>query len=249
LFISYSGNTEETLSSLDEAIGKNLPLACFTSGGKMAEICREKNLSCAVLPSGIEPRSAIGYFFGSLLETLVNAKLIEVDIDKIIELAEKLKTRQTELEKVGEEIAHKLVGKTPVVYTTEKYKSLAMINKIKINENAKTPAFWNYFPELNHNEMVGFTLPQAKFHFLTFIDKSEHPQNVKRMKITADLYKEKEMETDFLEIKGENTFEKIFSTLLLGDWISYYLALEYNQDPNPVEMVENFKKLLMRKIN
>ena len=92
--------------------------------------------------------------------------------------------------------------------------------------------------------MIGFTLPQGQFQVLTFLDKDEHPQIIKRMKITADLYREQGIETEILEISGSNFFEKIFSTLILGYWISYYLALEYGQDPTPVAMVEKFKKLL-----
>jgi glucose/mannose-6-phosphate isomerase len=120
-----------------------------------------------------------------------------------------------------------------------------MIWKIKINENAKTPAFWNYFPELNHNEMVGFTLPQAKFHILLLMSEKEHSQNIKRMKITSELLRKKGVETTFINMPGNDTFENIFSTLILGDWTSYYLALAYNQDPTPVEMVEDLKKLLV----
>jgi glucose/mannose-6-phosphate isomerase len=148
------------------------------------------------------------------------------------------------LEIIGKELAEKFFHKTPIIYSTDKYRSLAMIFKIKINENAKTPAFWNYFPELSHNEMVGFTLPQADFHVLTLADSEEHPQNKKRIAITSDLFKERGIDMTIFEIKGTEIFSKIFSTLLLGDWTSYHLALAYGQDPTPVEMVEDLKKRL-----
>jgi glucose/mannose-6-phosphate isomerase len=119
-----------------------------------------------------------------------------------------------------------------------------MIWKIKINENAKTPAFYNFYPELNHNEMVGFTLPQGKFHVLTLLDKNDHPQNIRRMHITAKILKKKGVDTTIIEMENDNIFNTIFSTLLLGDWVSYYLALSYNQDPTPVDMVEDLKKQL-----
>jgi glucose/mannose-6-phosphate isomerase len=92
--------------------------------------------------------------------------------------------------------------------------------------------------------MVGFTLPQGKFHILTLLDKNEHPQILKRMKITAKLYQQKGVATSIIEISNPNIFNLIFESLILGDWISYYLALEYKQDPTPVKMVEDLKKML-----
>ena len=141
-------------------------------------------------------------------------------------------------------LAKKLVGKTPIIYAGTRFKSIANIWKIKINENAKTPAFWNYFPELNHNEMVGFTNPQAKFFFVMLLDSEDHPQNIKRFAVMKDLMTKKGMEGEIVEVIGNNVFEKVFSALCLGDWTSYYLALEYGIDPTPVDMVEEFKELI-----
>jgi glucose/mannose-6-phosphate isomerase len=119
-----------------------------------------------------------------------------------------------------------------------------MIWKIKINENAKTPAFWNFFPELNHNEMVGFTLPQAKFTVVMLRDSDDHPKNKKRFEVTAGLLREKGVSVEIVEMPGETVFEKMFGSILIADFTSYYLALEYGQDPTPVNMVEQLKKML-----
>jgi glucose/mannose-6-phosphate isomerase len=244
IFSSYSGGTEETISSLREAIKNKLPSVGIATGGKLAEICKKNNIPCVILPAGIEPRCATGYFFSAMFQILVNAKMINDDTKKISQLARKLNLETLKLEKTGKNIAKKLVGKTPIVYSNAKYKSLAMIWKIKLNENAKTPAFWNFYPELNHNEMIGFTLPQAKFHILSLVDEKDHPQNIKRARITGQLLKKKGIDTTLIDMDNNNVFNTIFSTLILGDWISYYLALEYGQDPTPVDMVENLKKLL-----
>jgi glucose/mannose-6-phosphate isomerase len=243
-FLSYSGNTEETIESLKEAVKNNLPSVGIATGGKLEEICKKNNIPCVILPSGIQPRYATGYFFAAMFQILVNAKMISDETEKIAKLAQSLEKEILKSEKAGKAIAKKLTGKTPLIYSNPKYKSLAMIWKIKINENAKTPAFWNFYPELNHNEMVGFTLPQAKFHILTLLDRKDHPQNIRRMEITAQLLKKRGIGTTFVEMQGSNAFETIFLTLILGDWISYYLALAYNQDPTPVDMVEDLKKLL-----
>lgn len=119
-----------------------------------------------------------------------------------------------------------------------------MVWKIKINENSKTPCFWNYFPELNHNEMVGFTNPQADFSFLMLKDGNDHPQNQKRFDVMAELMRKRGMDVEIIDMVSGSVFYKIFATLYLGDWVSYYLALAYGQDPTPVDMVEEFKDLV-----
>jgi len=245
LFSSYSGNTEETLSCLNEALKKNLsPLIGFSSGGELEKICQKNNLPFVKIPSGIEPRCAIGYFFSSMLKVLANSGLTSDTTPKLLEVAEKLKSEEKKIEELGKTLAQKIKNQTPVVYTSDFFRPLAMIWKIALNENAKTPAFYNVYPELNHNEMVGYTLPQSQFHVLTLTSKQNHSQTQKRMLITAELLKEKGVETTFIEMPDGHIFYTIFYTLILGLWISYYLALEYNQDPTPVLMVEKLKSLL-----
>lgn len=243
-FSSYSGNTEETVSSFKEAIKNNLPSVGFASGGKILDMCRENNIPCVAFPSGIQPRYAVGYSFAAMFQVLSNIGMIEDKAEELAGLSKKLKQTALTLEEKGRELAGKLTGKIPVIYSSAKFKSLAMLWKIKINENAKIPAFWNFYPELNHNEMVGFTRPLGKFHVITLLDKSDHPQNIKRVKITADLLSQKGVETAIVEMEDDNVFNTVFSTLLLGDWVSYYLALANHQDPTPVDMVEDLKKLL-----
>lgn len=244
IFASYSGNTEETIASFEEAIKNKLPSVGITTGGKLAQLCRQNNIPCVMLPPGIQPRYATGYFFAALLQIFINSGLISDSSTELIAKEKILEKKILELENAGKEIAKKLLGKTPVIYASTKFKSLAMVWKIKINENSKTPAFWNYFSELNHNEMVGFTLPQSQFHIITLLDKDDHPKNIKRMHLTAELLKKRNIDTTLVEMQGTDMFEKIFFTLILGDWVSYYLALEYRQDPTPVAMVEDLKKML-----
>lgn len=243
-FSSYSGNTEETVASLAEALKAALPSVGFASGGKVQELCEKNSVPCVSLPGGIQPRYALGYSFAAMFRVLVNAGMVENKTEELMTLSANLEKKVLALEEKGRDLAGKLVGKTPIIYASAKFKALAMIWKIKINENAKTPAFYNFYPELNHNEMVGFTLPQGKFHVITLLDKNDHPQNIKRMRITAELLQEKGIETTIIEMENDNIFNTIFSTMLLGDWTAYYLALAYNQDPTPVEMVEDLKKKL-----
>ncbi len=244
---SYSGNTEETISALNECIENNLPCIGMSHGGEVERICQEKGVTHIELPypfDGFQPRMGIGYIVFIMLKVLANMGLVELDGKFLEQLTARLEKSVIDLEEQGRQLAQKLKGKTPVVYSTDKFKSLARIWKIKFNENSKTPAFWNYFPELNHNEMVGYTLPQADFFFVMLRDLDDHSQNIKRFEVTMNLMKEKGLAGEIIDIEGKDDFEKVFNCLYLGDWASYYLALEHKIDPSPVAMVEKFKKLI-----
>lgn len=244
---SYSGNTEETISSLEEANNEGLKFVGLSSGGKVEDLCKQYNAPHIKLPipyPNYQPRMGTGYFFGAMFQVLVNHGLIPDTKSELLELAKGLSENMTTHENKGKELAAKLKGKTPVIYSSPKYKPVAMIWKIKINENAKTPAFWNFFPEANHNEMVGFTNPQGKFLIIMLKDSEDNPKNLKRYEATAKLLSEKGIESELIEIHGASVLSKMFSSLNLADWTSYYLALEYGQDPTPVDMVEELKKIL-----
>ena len=241
---SFSGTTEESLSAFSECLKNNLPMVVFTNGGKLLELAKANNIPFVIIPDCIQPRCAVGYFFAAMFKVLSNSGLTEATDSAILDIQEYLLSIMATFQEKGLIIAKKLVGQTPIVYSSDLLRSVALILKIEFNENAKTPAFWNTFPELNHNEMVGWTLPQGKFHILIFQEKNIHPQIAKRMQITANLLQEKKIETEFIKLEANNTLNTIFSALIMGNWISYYLSLEYGQDPTPVVMVEEFKKQL-----
>ena len=247
IFCSYSGNTEETIASFQEAIKNKLPSIALSCGGEMENLARENNIPHVKLPApypNFQPRAATGYFFSIIFQLIVNHGLVTDAAKEILQEASKLKDKMHLYEEKGKTLAKKLVGKTPVIYASTKYKSVAMVWKIKINENAKTPAFWNFFPEVNHNEMVGFTNPQAKFFIIMLKDPQDHERNKRRYELTAHLLKEKGIESEIIDMEGDNVFYKIFSSINIADWTSYYLALEYGQDPTPVDMVEKLKRIL-----
>jgi glucose/mannose-6-phosphate isomerase len=162
------------------------------------------------------------------------------------EAASKLKDNASEFEELGKKIAEDVAGKTPVVYASTKFKSLAMIWKIMFNENAKTPAFWNFFPELNHNEMIGFTKPQGGFHLIVLRDSNDYLRNLQRVEVTTDILKTHGTNATIIDMPEDGTLYRIFSTLQIGCWASYYLALKYGIDPTPVEMVEELKVQLTK---
>lgn len=241
---SYSGNTEETLSVLEEAIENKLQILGMGSGGKLVEICQRENIPKIVLPCCIQPRVSIGYSFSALMALFENHNIISGIKEEIISSSQKLKNDFEKFRKLGESIAKDFNGNTPVIYASTKFKSIAMIWKIMLNENGKTPAFWNYFPELNHNEMVGFTKPQADFFFAMLRDTADDPRNLKRFDITSNIFENYGLASRIIDIPEGDLVYRIFGLLQIGCYASYYLALSYEIDPTPVEMVEKLKKML-----
>ncbi|MDD5738775.1 MAG: bifunctional phosphoglucose/phosphomannose isomerase [Candidatus Pacebacteria bacterium] len=258
--ISFSGNTEETLSAYEEAIAKKYPVIALCTGGKLEELAKNSGNPVAVVPNDcLQPRFGTGYLVSALIKILDNCKITNNLSQEILKIAERLKPENFEAQGkiLGEKLACPVrngasigVNKIPVVYTSNQYKSVAKIWKIKFNENSKTMAFWNFFPELNHNEMVGLTGIKNQesgirnFYFIILKDGDDNPKILKRMEITESLIKESRTDVEIIEMQGITKMEKIFNTLLLGDWASYYLALAYGQNPVPVEIVEKFKKQL-----
>ncbi len=247
--ISFSGNTEETVSAYQEAIEKNYKVIAICTGGKLKEMAQQNNLPVAIVPNDcLQPRFGTGYLVSALTKILENCGMVANISQEVLKIAKNLRPENFEAQ--GKALAEKLVSKIPIVYSSKQYKTIARIWKIKLNENAKTMAFWNYFPELNHNEMVGYTRIKNQesriknFYIIILKDNEDNPKILKRMELTADLIKENRADVETIEMQGETKMEKIFNTLLLGDWVSYYLALTYGQDPTPVHIVEDFKKRL-----
>lgn len=240
VLISYSGNTEETLNCLKEAQERKLEIVLISSNGRMKEVAEEKKLPIAIIPKGLQPRIALGYQFSALAKIIEKAGLIDNTKD-ILEL-KKIKVDQEKAKKIAEKVKDKI----PLIYASNKLKTIARIFKIAFNENSKTPAFWNYFPELNHNEMVGFQKKQEQFYFLIIKDKADAERIQKRMDLTKKLLEKQGLQGEIIEFQQKDLLKRAFSAILLSYWISYYLALSYNIDPEPVEIVEEFKGLMKR---
>ena len=236
IIISYSGNTEESISAFKEALKKKLALAVITSGGKLEKLCIQNKIPIALIPKGFPPRMALGFHFSALAKILINCKMLKNRTKEILSLEKSLNPRI--LEKKGEKIAERIKG-IPIIYASYPMETLAKIWKIKFNEQSKRPAFFNFFPELNHNEMIGIEKTKDIFHLIILKDKD--PRMAKRMLLTSEILK---IKTDFIEIDGKTVLEKIFSNILLSDWVSFYLAVKEGIDPIPVKIIEDFKERL-----
>lgn len=245
---SFSGNTEETLSVYEAARAAGRPVIGMAAGGELATRCISAQVPFVKIPAEpptIQPRSATGYGVGIFTQILARAGLATTDAaNEVKRLGGFLTSFMETARQQGEALAPALHGVTPLIYASDRFATLARIWKIKINENAKTPAFWNVFPELNHNEMIGWTQPHGPFHVVLLRDADDHPRLQKRFDITLALLREKGISSSIIPITGTTLIEKTFSSLLLGDWASRALALALGTDPSPVPMVEDLKKRL-----
>lgn len=247
LFIasSYSGNTEETLDFAKSAVDRGLRIAVVTTGGKLLEFAEEHNLPTIKLPSdGIQPRMALGYFLLAIARFLADESLEK-------ELAtDAAQIDATELEETGDEIARLAHGKIPLICASADNLPLAHLWKIKFNETGKIPAFYNVFPELNHNEMTGFDAIDStqnlasQFAVIMVRDDEDDLRVQKRMEICADLYKERGLTLINYEVKGSTPVERALSTLLVEDWSALYASERYGTESDAVPMVEDFKQRL-----
>jgi glucose/mannose-6-phosphate isomerase len=247
LFIasSFSGNTEEAIDFAEKARAGRLPLAIIAKGGKLLEFAQKHALPHVVLPpTKIQPRSGLGIQILALAALIGDKKLLD-------ELGACVQTlRPEEFEEKGKALAGALRGEVPVIYASAKNQALAYNWKIKLNETGKIPAFYNVFPELNHNEMTGFDAISTteglsrKFHFLFLADDAGHIQIQKRMQVTRKLYEERGLSVTEVALQGDSPLEKIFTSLLIADWTALHLSRIYGTEAEQVPMVEEFKRLI-----
>ena len=241
---SFSGTTEETLASFETALERKAQVIGITTGGALLELCRASHVPAAVIDmdaSRVQPRSCIALFFGAIAALLGRAGVVDFTTEELFALRDFL--AGLELEEEGRRLAESFLGFFPVVYASESYgASVARILKVKLNENAKVPAFYDVLPELNHNDMVGFSQGSDVFKFMMLRDAADHPRVLKRIALLTELFRELKLKVEVLELRGTSFLEKVFSTLLLGDWLSYYTALLHHRDPTPVDLISEFKR-------
>lgn len=257
LFIisSVSGNTEEPLEVLEEARAVSNNIAVLTGGGKLFSLGMNGNYPTMRIPvekepNGFQPRSALGYSVTYLTRFLYENGLMENPMPELTAVPDFLRSL-INIRAEAEELAGKLMRKIPLVYTDELHQlSVARIAKIKFNENAKVPAFFNSLPEINHNEMLGFLARVSEFAAIYLHDPTSHPSIKVRYDIIQMAFKEKNIQNvDFhtWTMPGKITIEKVFAALLFTDWCSYSLALLNKTDPTSVNFIEEFKKSLSDK--
>ncbi len=237
--VSYSGNTEETLSAVTQAKNRNAQVIAITSGGQLSEL----GDSLIRVPQGLQPRNAIGYLFLPILGVLYNSGLIRIkntDMNEMIQVLSDVNY----FEEKGIDIAKKIGDKIPIIYSSIDFEACAYRFKCEINENAKRPAYHHVFPELCHNELVGYKgMERSRYLVLLLRSSTDHERIRLRMDICKQLFEEFVEVVEIIAV-GQSKFAKMFSIIYLGDWVSYYLALHFRVDPTPVDVIEALKRKL-----
>jgi glucose/mannose-6-phosphate isomerase len=240
---SYSGDTEETLAAFEaaEAVGADRFVA--TTGGRLAESARAAGVPVIGLPAGLQPRHAVGYGFTVACEmaALIGASPgVRTEIDST---AAHLAEGRDRLVARAAEIAEQIAGSVPLIYGCELTVPVAYRWKCQINENAKQHAFEHQLPELDHNEIVGWT-PNGKpsrFSAIFLVDSDQHPRQRQRAELTASLVAPSATAAIMIETEGETRVERLLWTVMLGDLVSLFLAAHNGVDPGPIDMIDKLK--------
>jgi glucose/mannose-6-phosphate isomerase len=247
---SYSGNTEEAVSCFEQALELNANIVTLSSGGKVEDIAKHNSIQHIKLKSGFQPRYALGLSFFTLLKIFQELNLINKQ-DKTVEAISRLwKKKGEEYSKENNlalEIAKKMVGFIPVIYSSEMLSSTGYRFKCQLNENSKLHAFHHVIPEMNHNEIIGWeTQKEKQFNSKIIIlhDIDYHPQIKKRYFIFSELVASKGVEVIKLSSRGKIFKVRIMDLIYLGDWISFYLALLRGKDPSEIDFIHEMKKRL-----
>lgn len=254
---SYSGNTEETLSALEEVHSRGSQVCAISSGGNLLRLAKEKKWSHIIIPGGFPPRQAFGYSFFPLLYLLRSLKLIntsDAEIESIIQLAksiiERNDTHKYTTKVLMQDLATKIDKKIPVIYATAPhFTAIATRWKNQFQENSKSLAFANVIPEMNHNEIVGWEMNINNICNLIVIfleSQLINPRIALRVKLTKQIIRDKGIELIEIYPEGDTLLEQTISLIAKGDWASYYLALMNNKDPLSILNID-FLKAEMKK--
>ncbi len=250
--ISYSGNTEETLSAAEMGIEKGAKVVAISSNGKLENMCGGKGVVFIKAPSGYHPRAAIAFMFVPVLEFLSDILVYDPDVAIIDTLSElrnlrdKIKKSVPAAENEAKRIAQRIHGKIPVIYGHSIYNAVANRWHTQFNENAEILSWYGAIPEMNHNEIVGWAGDDRSSDFVPILlrEVNEDERITKRIEITKKLaFPQCE---DIIEVsaEGETRLARIMYLVYLGDYVSLYLAALNGKDPGPVKVIDRLKEQL-----
>jgi glucose/mannose-6-phosphate isomerase len=244
---SYSGNTEETVNAMKEAISKKAQVACVTSGGKILEMAKQHQFDFIEIPGGKPPRSCIGYSLMQLIKVLVDKgiadKKIFGDLDISIEL---LDAEKEAIKMEAHVVAKKLHNKFPILYSLGSCEGAIVRFRQQINENSKMLCGHHSFPEMNHNELVGWTTKNENIVVVTFHTSFDYERTKKRYDFCKPIFEKYSSGVVDITAKGKSKLEQFFYLINIGDWISCYLADLKGIDPVEVKVIDSLKAELSK---
>lgn len=243
---SYSGNTEESIECLHQAFKTGAKIICISSGGKVQSLAESHDLDFVMLPGGSpSPRACLGYSVTAQLSCLQKSGLISRNsADQIRIASDLLKFEQEAIRTKAERIASGLLSGMAVIYSADRYEPVALRWRQQLHENSKIPAWHHVIPEMNHNEIVGWTQKQEQVSVVILRNKDDHKRNTARMDFTVNLVSNLAARTIEVHSKGNSYTERAFYLSHLGDWVSYYLAVLRKVDPSEIRIIDTLKQTL-----
>lgn len=252
---SHSGNTEETLAVFEESLEKNCTTMTISTGGKLFDQAKKNGVTAWTFEHIGQPRAAVGFSFGLLLNLFSRLALIPEQAKELQQAVAEMKSLMTDIDaeiptvkNLAKRIAKQAAERVPVVFGAENLEPVARRWKTQINENAKALAQFEFIPEADHNTLAGVVKPEAlldKTYAIFLTSSRYHARNQKRFEFTAKEFVDFGICTDKVICNGNTELAEIWNTILLGDFISFYMGMIYEVDPTPVEALQNFKKALV----
>lgn len=238
---SYSGNTEETLHALEQAIRRGCKIVCISTGGSMISIARKAGLDYVIIPGGKPPRTCLAYSFIQQLFILAHYNLIDegfvVGIEQAIEHLDKEEKR---IVKQAKSLARKLNKKIPVIYSAANFEAVAIRWRQQLNENSKMLCWHHAIPEMNHNELVGWRTP-GKYAVIFLRNETDYSRTQQRMNIAKNIITQYTKYIYEVWSKGDSYLERALYLIHFGDWVSYHLAEMRKVDPVEVNVIDYLK--------
>jgi len=255
---SYSGNTEETLSTFKHGYQKRCKIIGISCGGKLQEYCEKREIPYIKIPSGFQPRAATGYILFSALYTLKKIGILKSEIDSEIddtvsiinEFIKQNKKEAPEKENLSKQLAKKLHNTIPQVYGFNFYLPIAKRWCTQFNENSKLICRYDEVSECNHNDIVGWSMnPEVSKKFTVIIFRDDELESIymsKRLDFMKKLFEDVSSRVIEIKVEGKKRLAKMMYAMCLGDLISCYLAILRNIDPTPVDAIIELKNELAK---
>ncbi len=251
---SYSGMTEETLSSFEQALETDSKKLVITTGGKLKAMAEERNIPVFSFDYKAQPRAALPFSFLPILGFLQRLGFIKdksADVAETVTALEKLSRRINEgvslSQNQAKQLANRLYGHLPIIYGADILSEVAHRWKTQLNENSKAWAFYEVFPELDHNAVVGYQFPPELVSkiVVVLLQSAYLPKCIQlRYQVTCQLLEQAKVSYQIVEGEGTSPLSQMMSLVLFGDYVSYYLAILYKIDPSPVEAIDYLKEQL-----
>jgi glucose/mannose-6-phosphate isomerase len=255
--LSYSGDTEETIEMARGALAAGATLVTISSGGALAQLAQESGSLHVPCPDDIlMPRLALGALVAPLVVVLFRMGMLPEAHAGLLRAQEQLARRRDQCHpsvdgdrNPARELARKIGRTIPIVYGFGGLGGVAAMRwKQSMNENAKAPAFWNEYPELDHNEVCGWgqhgDVTRQVFTLVELNHGLEHPRLEARAVATRELIEEALVQVLAVEAEGEGRLAQLLDLIHVGDWTSYYLALDNDVDPGPIDAIRQLKSTL-----